>query len=86
MSTAAVSAIQELLPKANEGSENSDAADGAEKCPELLCVIAVIRHGERTPKQKMKMITSEPTILSLFDTYVCKCCLLGRWPGTILTT
>lgn len=27
---------------------------------ELRCVIAIIRHGDRTPKQKMKMEVTHP--------------------------
>lgn len=33
---------------------------------ELRCVIAVIRHGDRTPKQKMKVNMKEPSILKYF--------------------
>lgn len=32
-----------------------DRADPSNK-EELRCVIAIIRHGDRTPKQKMKMM------------------------------
>ena len=32
---------------------------------ELLCVIAISRHGDRTPKQKLKLRTREPSLLSL---------------------
>jgi len=34
---------------------------------ELRSVVAIFRHGDRTPKQKMKMITVNPRYLSLFD-------------------
>ncbi|KAM7157303.1 inositol hexakisphosphate and diphosphoinositol-pentakisphosphate kinase 1 isoform 7-T12 [Molossus nigricans] len=34
---------------------------------ELRCVIAIIRHGDRTPKQKMKMEVTHPRFFSLFD-------------------
>jgi inositol-hexakisphosphate/diphosphoinositol-pentakisphosphate 1-kinase len=33
---------------------------------ELLCVISVIRHGDRTPKQKMKLLLSDPRYLDFF--------------------
>jgi len=33
---------------------------------ELRCVIAVIRHGDRTPKQKLKVKMSEPLLLKFF--------------------
>jgi len=32
---------------------------------ELRCVAAVIRHGDRTPKQKMKMVVTHPDFLAL---------------------
>ncbi|KAM9317666.1 inositol hexakisphosphate and diphosphoinositol-pentakisphosphate kinase 2 isoform 7-T7 [Pholidichthys leucotaenia] len=36
---------------------------------ELRCVIAVIRHGDRTPKQKMKMEVRNPMWFDLFEKY-----------------
>lgn len=36
---------------------------------ELRCVIAVIRHGDRTPKQKMKAIVSDDRFFALFKKY-----------------
>ncbi|XP_041459759.1 inositol hexakisphosphate and diphosphoinositol-pentakisphosphate kinase 2-like isoform X2 [Lytechinus variegatus] len=36
---------------------------------ELRCVIAVIRHGDRTPKQKMKMEVKHPKFFRLFEKY-----------------
>ncbi|CAF1431272.1 unnamed protein product [Rotaria magnacalcarata] len=36
---------------------------------ELRCVIAVIRHGDRTPKQKMKMVVLHPLFFQLFEKY-----------------
>lgn len=34
---------------------------------ELRCVVAIIRHGDRTPKQKLKVNMSEPHILKFFQ-------------------
>ncbi|XP_055518768.1 inositol hexakisphosphate and diphosphoinositol-pentakisphosphate kinase 2 [Leucoraja erinacea] len=36
---------------------------------ELRCVIAIIRHGDRTPKQKMKMEVMHPKFFDLFAKY-----------------
>ena len=33
------------------------------------CVVAVIRHGDRTPKQKMKMEVSHPQFFNIFRKY-----------------
>ena len=37
---------------------------------ELRCVLAVIRHGDRTPKQKMKMVVTQRPILNLLQKYI----------------
>ncbi|RWS31190.1 inositol hexakisphosphate and diphosphoinositol-pentakisphosphate kinase-like protein, partial [Leptotrombidium deliense] len=37
------------------------------KMMELRCVIAVIRHGDRTPKQKMKMEVKHPKFFEVFE-------------------
>ncbi|PFX21183.1 Inositol hexakisphosphate and diphosphoinositol-pentakisphosphate kinase 2 [Stylophora pistillata] len=36
---------------------------------ELRCVIGIIRHGDRTPKQKMKMEVRHPRFIELFKKY-----------------
>ena len=36
---------------------------------ELRCVIGVIRHGDRTPKQKMKLEVKHPRFFELFKKY-----------------
>ncbi|KAE9552296.1 hypothetical protein FO519_004482 [Halicephalobus sp. NKZ332] len=36
---------------------------------ELRCVIAVIRHGDRTPKQKMKLVVDDERFFALFHKY-----------------
>ena len=39
------------------------------KMMELRCVVAVIRHGDRTPKQKMKMEVKHPRFFEVFKKY-----------------
>ena len=34
---------------------------------ELRCVIGIIRHGDRTPKQKMKMVVTDQRFIKLFE-------------------
>ncbi|CAG9540958.1 unnamed protein product [Cercopithifilaria johnstoni] len=39
------------------------------KIMELRCVIAIIRHGDRTPKQKMKILVTDQRFFDLFKKY-----------------
>uniref|UniRef100_A0A1I7ZMN2 Inositol hexakisphosphate and diphosphoinositol-pentakisphosphate kinase n=1 Tax=Steinernema glaseri TaxID=37863 RepID=A0A1I7ZMN2_9BILA len=39
------------------------------KIMELRCVLAVIRHGDRTPKQKMKVVVTDERFFDLFRKY-----------------
>lgn len=39
------------------------------KMMELRCVTAVIRHGDRTPKQKMKVEVRHPKFFEIFEKY-----------------
>ena len=56
------------LARSNEMSADS-AADGEYKTgkKELRCLFAVIRHGDRTPKEKVKVKVSHPKMLALFE-------------------
>ena len=36
---------------------------------ELRCVVGILRHGDRTPKQKLKLETSHSKFLNLFRKY-----------------
>jgi inositol hexakisphosphate/diphosphoinositol-pentakisphosphate kinase len=40
---------------------------------ELRCVIAIVRHGDRTPKQKLKVNMTEPHILEFFHKHTKDC-------------
>lgn len=44
-----------------------DPNDPAYHEEELRCVLAVIRHGDRTPKQKMKMHVCHPSFLEFYE-------------------
>jgi len=52
-------------------SESVSVMDSHEE--ELRCVIAVIRHGDRTPKQKLKLSMKEPSILKYFHDHTKDC-------------
>ena len=54
------SVLQDVVPP----RASLQAPTGAEES-ELLCVIGLTRHGDRTPKQKLKMKTTEPRLLAL---------------------
>ena len=49
---------------------NVDALPASTSDEELLCVISVIRHGDRTPKQKMKVRVSDSRFLEYFHDHV----------------
>ncbi|CAD8165624.1 unnamed protein product [Paramecium pentaurelia] len=51
----------------NSFRPSSKDLDGKEKNSELRSVVAVFRHGDRTPKQKMKMRSTNEQFLSFFD-------------------
>ena len=42
---------------------------GAQHAEELVAVIAIVRHADRTPKQKLKIKVTEPRFLDYFHTY-----------------
>ncbi|CEG50025.1 phosphoglycerate mutase-like protein [Plasmopara halstedii] len=55
----------------SELSEADSITDGKDDAlyqeEELRCVLAVIRHGDRTPKQKMKMNVCHPAFLQFYE-------------------
>jgi hypothetical protein len=57
------SVSEEKMDNSQRPSANSVRGSHQE---ELRCVVAIIRHGDRTPKQKLKFNMSEPHILKYF--------------------
>ena len=47
-----------------------DNKTGLRPGEELRCVLAVVRHGDRTPKQKMKLVITQQPLLDLLDKYI----------------
>ncbi|XP_027357795.1 inositol hexakisphosphate and diphosphoinositol-pentakisphosphate kinase VIP2-like isoform X2 [Abrus precatorius] len=58
--------VQPSEPLTRQGSGISGTSGQSE---ELRCVIAVIRHGDRTPKQKVKLKVTEEKLLNLMLKY-----------------
>jgi inositol-hexakisphosphate/diphosphoinositol-pentakisphosphate 1-kinase len=56
-----------LIPKTLGDEEEAEDANQNQDAEELLCVVSVIRHGDRTPKQKMKVQVWDPRYLDFFN-------------------
>ncbi|KAF1744830.1 hypothetical protein MXB_3820, partial [Myxobolus squamalis] len=61
--------ITNPLKNASNGGSKKGASLKKEHTLELVSVIAIIRHGDRTPKQKMKMLTRHPEFFKIFKKY-----------------
>ena len=71
-----------MAPSANSSVDNGEEVTSPRRrsgsilsshTEELRCVIAIIRHGDRTPKQKLKVNMTEPHILEYFHKYIENC-------------
>ena len=51
--------------EARSPSTGPRVGESGEEAGDLLCVVAFIRHGDRTPKQKLKFTTSESSLLEM---------------------
>lgn len=48
---------------------SSSSLNGKKRHEELRAVIAIVRHGDRTPKQKLKILVADPRFLGLFHKF-----------------
>jgi hypothetical protein len=66
-------ALAPRLLSPSRGVDSGDrvhaAAGAGSRGEELRCVVAVFRHGDRTPKQKLKLVSSDPKFASLLMKY-----------------
>ena len=66
------------IASANRGDEETTCSKSTKQGTrthheELLCVQLVVRHGDRTPKQKLKVKMSEPQLLQYFHDHTDNC-------------
>ncbi|KAK9821974.1 hypothetical protein WJX81_008214 [Elliptochloris bilobata] len=67
---AAASPLGGMPPRGAAYLDGSEELDERGHYEELRCVLAVVRHGDRTPKQKMKMKVTQEPILELLRKHV----------------
>ena len=62
----AYQSYDDLTVPAGQGENKPGLRPGEE----LRCVLAVVRHGDRTPKQKMKLVITQKPLLDLLEKYI----------------
>ena len=60
---------QPIFPELKLHSRHSKVFKTNKIQEELRCIVAVFRHGDRSPKEKMKLIVEDNRLLSLFDEF-----------------
>lgn len=60
-----ISGNSSLAGESSRNNDNNNEMEGTHQ-EELRCVLAIFRHADRTPKQKLKVNMSEPHILCYF--------------------
>jgi inositol hexakisphosphate/diphosphoinositol-pentakisphosphate kinase len=69
--------VLSTTPPRAQPREIKGPANSTDNMGELVCVIAIVRHGERTPKQKSKYISTRQEWLDIYNAYVS-----GKWRCT----
>ena len=65
--------VNKLLTNPRIGKTRSGSLSFGTHQEELRCVLAIIRHGDRTPKQKLKLTMNEPHILAYYHQHSKDC-------------
>ena len=64
--------LNDMEQSSHQHPERQTSEDPRYQWEELRCVLAIVRHGDRTPKQKMKMRVTQVTIF--FDVVIAHLC------------